>query len=375
MSTPRTARLGPLDRMLDSRLIAALTSPRHVDAYLELVDPLWSLRECRARVVEVRPAARDLVTVVLAPNSLFPGHRAGQWVTLTATVGGVRRSRCFSIASAPSDDGRIELTLRVRPDGAVSRWVGSDAKTGDIVVLGEPSGDFVLPEPAPERVLLVSGGTGITPCTSILRDVIARSLPIEVTFLHFARSYEDVPFLDELRALAAAHANVKLALSVTREAPREGDLHGHLDDAMLAAVAPSAASGHVYVCGPTALVEAMQTRFAPLAEDGRFHVEHFTAPVRALDAASADADTPRRVAFRKSGVLAPGDGRRSLLVQAEAAGLSPEHGCRMGICHSCRCGKSAGVVRDMVSGELLDETVTEIRLCVSTPVTDVTLDL
>lgn len=375
MSTPRSTRLGPLDRMLDSRLIAALTSPRHVDAYLELVDPTWSLRECRARVVEVRPAARDVVTVVLAPNALFPGHRAGQWVSLTATVGGVRRSRCFSIASAPSDDGRIELTLRVRPDGAVSRWVGHEASPGDVVVLGEPQGDFVLPEPAPDRVLLVSGGTGITPCASILRDVIARSLPVEVTLLHFARDYEDIPFLEELRALAATHPNVELALSLTRGAPRDGDLAGHLDDAMLASVAPHAAEGHVYVCGPSALVDAMQARFGSLATEGRFHVERFTAKVRTIDVDTADADAPRRLAFRKSGVLAPGDGRRSLLVQAEAAGLSPEHGCRMGICHSCRCGKSAGVVRDMVSGELLDETVTEIRLCVSTPVTDVTLDL
>lgn len=376
MSALRPARLGTLDRILDSRLIAALTSPRHVDDYRELVDPIWSLRECRARVVEVRRAARDVVTLVLAPNSLFPGHRAGQWVRLTATVGGVRRTRCFSIASAPSADGRIELTLRVRPDGAVSHWAGSSARAGDLVVLGMPQGDFVLPDPAPAKLLLVSGGTGITPCASILREVITRSLSVEVTFLHFARTYDDVPFLEELRAAASQHANVKLALSLTRETPREGDLTGHLDDAMLAAIAPEAGSGHVYVCGPTALVDAMQARFGSLADEGRFHVERFTAPVRALDLEAApDADAPRRLAFRRSGVLAPGDGKRSLLVQAEAAGLSPEHGCRMGICQSCRCGKSAGVVRDLVSGELLDETVTEIRLCVTTPVTDVTLDL
>lgn len=377
MSALRRSRPTPLDRLLGSRFVAALASPRHVDDYLQLVDPAWSVRECRARVVEVRSEADDVVTLVLAPNGRFAGHRAGQWLSLTAEVHGVRTTRCFSIASAPSEGGNIALTLRVRPDGALSRWVGHEAAPGDVVILGEPQGDFVLPEPTPERLLLVSGGTGITPCASILRDVIARSPRTAVTFVHFARSYAAVPFLEELRALAAEHPQLRLVLSLTREAPAAGDFSGHLDDTMLATIAADVMqdpTSHVYVCGPDGLVEAMRSRAGTHAETGRLHVERFTAPTKtSVDV--VDDTSPRRLVFRASGRIASGDARRSLLVQAEEAGLSPEHGCRMGICHSCRCGKSAGVVRDLVSGELLDDSVTEIRLCVSAPVTDVTLDL
>lgn len=379
MSVPRSAKkLGPLDRMLDSRLIAALTSPRHVDAYLELVDPLWSIRECRAAVVSVRRETTDMVTLELAPNARFPSHRAGEWLTLTPTIDGSRVSRCFSIASAPSAKGPIELTIRVREEGVVSRWAGHDAKRGDIVLLGMPQGEFVLPEALPESVLLVSGGSGITPCISILRDIVARALPVRVTFLHFARTYADVPFLDELRAIAEKAPNVTLGFSLTREPPTGADLAGHVTPAMLDAFearASSVPAEHVYVCGPNGLVDAVASHYAALTEDGRLHIERFTAPVRTTDSDLPGADAPRRVGFMKSGVIATSEGKRSLLLEAEAAGLSPAHGCRMGICQTCRCTKTAGVVRDQITGELLDESVTDIRICISTAVTDITLDL
>jgi ferredoxin len=65
----------------------------------------------------------------------------------------------------------------------------------------------------------------------------------------------------------------------------------------------------------------------------------------------------------------------TLLEQAEAAGLSPEFGCRMGICHTCTCRKAAGSVRNLLTGEISDEPDEDIQLCVSVPVGDVALEL
>ncbi len=66
----------------------------------------------------------------------------------------------------------------------------------------------------------------------------------------------------------------------------------------------------------------------------------------------------------------------TLLEQAEDAGLTPEYGCRMGICHTCTCRKLAGTVRNVLTGEL--SSASEARrssICVSVPVGDVELDL
>jgi len=66
---------------------------------------------------------------------------------------------------------------------------------------------------------------------------------------------------------------------------------------------------------------------------------------------------------------------RSLLEQAEQAGLSPQFGCRMGICHTCTCRKTAGTVRNLVSGEVSSAEEEDIQICVSVPAGDVELDL
>ncbi len=65
----------------------------------------------------------------------------------------------------------------------------------------------------------------------------------------------------------------------------------------------------------------------------------------------------------------------SLLEQAEGAGLSPEHGCRMGICHSCSCRKTAGTVKNLRTGELSSADEEEIQICISAPVGDVVVEL
>ena len=78
--------------------------------------------------------------------------------------------------------------------------------------------------------------------------------------------------------------------------------------------------------------------------------------------------------FTKSGASAPNTGV-SLLEQAEAAGQSPEYGCRMGICFSCTQVKTTGCTRNIRTGELNSDPDTEIQLCVNVPVGDVAIEI
>jgi ferredoxin len=81
-----------------------------------------------------------------------------------------------------------------------------------------------------------------------------------------------------------------------------------------------------------------------------------------------------RVTFRGSTVSVVDDGR-PLLEQAEAAGLTPASGCRMGICHSCTCRKTVGTVRNLITGAVSTAEGEDIQICVSVPVGDVEIDL
>ena len=76
------------------RLLEALATPHGVDRYLELVNPMLTVREMRAVVAEVRPHTADSVTLTLRPTRQWRGFRAGQFVQLAVEIDGVRHTRC-----------------------------------------------------------------------------------------------------------------------------------------------------------------------------------------------------------------------------------------------------------------------------------------
>mgnify|MGYP001976776844 CR=1 FL=1 len=63
------------------------------------------------------------------------------------------------------------------------------------------------------------------------------------------------------------------------------------------------------------------------------------------------------------------------LPQAEAAGLTPESGCRMGICFSCTRRKNSGAVRNVITGAVSSTDEEDVQICVSAPVGDVDIAL
>ena len=97
--------------------------------------------------------------------------------------------------------------------------------------------------------------------------------------------------------------------------------------------------------------------------------ESFTPPT--LKGTAAAAGT---LSFLRSGQSVP-IASGTLLEQAEAAGLTPEFGCRMGICHACTSRKAAGAVENLRTGRVSDEEDEDIQLCVSVPAGDVALEI
>ena len=98
--------------------------------------------------------------------------------------------------------------------------------------------------------------------------------------------------------------------------------------------------------------------------------ESFRPPRYRVDPANAKG----RVFFERSGVEMDNDGR-TLLELAEAAGLSPAHGCRRGICHTCVCRMSAGRVRNVVTGDVDTQTDVDLQPCTHAAAGDVHIDL
>ncbi|MFL6145487.1 MAG: ferredoxin reductase [Labedaea sp.] len=349
---------------LFTNLLEGLTTPHGVDRYLELLHPMLTVRELRAEITEVHRSTSDSVTLTLRPNRHWRGFTAGQYVRVTVDIDGVRRSRCYSPScSQHRADGRIQLTVKAHEHGLVSRFLHANARQGLVVGLSQAEGVFTLPQRRPQRIVLISGGSGITPVLSMLRTLCDERYSGEVTFLHFAPTEADVPQLDRIRALAGRHPRVRFVLACTRRGE-------YFSQERLAAAAPEYSRAHTYLCGPPGLLHAVRELYLSEGVGERLHTEDF-GPV-ALP--RGDLPASGHVHFRRSDVAAANSGA-TLLEQAEGAGLHPEHGCRMGICFSCTTIKRAGQVRNIRTGDTSSEEDEEIQLCISVPVGDVTIDI
>ncbi|MDT5189724.1 MAG: stearoyl-CoA 9-desaturase oxidoreductase, partial [Mycobacterium sp.] len=206
------------------------------------------------------------------------------------------------------------------------------------------------------RILFVSGGSGITPVMSMLRTLRDERYDGEVAFVHYARSADEACYADELGAMTG----VRVLRGYTRTGG--GELMGKFDADHLAAAMPDADA--VFVCGPTALVDAVREQ-CPEAQS-----ECFVPPVFEVTAEASGG----LVSFADSGVKVTDDGR-SLLEQAEAAGLRPENGCRMGICHTCTRRKTSGAVKNLITGAVSTSDEEDVQICITAPVSDVQLAL
>jgi stearoyl-CoA 9-desaturase NADPH oxidoreductase len=366
LAPPRVRRIAR--RLLGSELAEALAAPHGVDRYLELIRPAWSLHEVRAEVIAVRRQTADSVTLTLRPNENWQGFRAGQFVRLTVEIDGVRHTRCYSPACSEHVRDRIEITIKAHPEGQVSGFLNRGAHTGMVVGLSAADGDFVLPAKRPKRLLLISGGSGITPVMSMLRTLCDERHSGTVTLVHYAPTRDDVIYRSDLSDIEAGHSNMQVVHAYTRQAG--GALCGHLNREHLRAVAPNHACAEAYVCGPPGLIEAARRIWAEDGIEQLLHVESFLPPSLALASDRAEGS----VSFARAGEQVPNSGR-SLLEQAERAGLGPQFGCRMGICHTCTCRKTAGRIRNLVTGEVSSAEEEDIQICVSVPVGDVDLDL
>jgi len=346
-------------KVLQSSLAESLTSPLSVDHYLGLIDSKLSINEPRGRIANVERQTEDSVTLTIAPNDNWVTPRPGQHILFGIDLDGVRHRRCFSIASAAGDK-RVEITVKRNGDGVVSNFLVDHAEEGQLVYLSHPEGEFYPNVEPPALAFLLSAGSGITPVMSILRSWIDQDCLPDVVFMHYATTDEDMIYTDELAALAEKHSRLTLIIRYTQK-------HGRIDGETLDREIPELADRMTWLCGPSGFMDAAQELLDTRTTKPIFR-EQFESTRR--EAAEGEGE----VHFIKSDVAASGD-EGSLLEVAENAGLNPPYGCRMGICHSCKCRVSEGTVRDLRNNEVHEIRDTDIQICIHAAAGDVALEI
>ncbi|MDO9451584.1 MAG: ferredoxin reductase [Stagnimonas sp.] len=354
-----------------TRFAAKLTTPFIPDDFISLVNPLWTRDTLHARVEAVTAETADSATITLQPGVRWAGHRAGQYIRIGVAIDGVRHTRCYSISSAPeAGDGRICITVKAVDDGRVSRFLVRELTVGTVIDIAAADGDFTMPYAMNDAALFIAAGSGITPVMSLLRSAAARDAMPQATLLYYTPSPADTIFREELLALSKTHPALTVQFVHTRTGSDNG-LRGHFSAAHLKAACADWKSRRVWACGPSAMLDAIETQWSVQGLAEQLTIERFRP---ALRAASNDT-TVGTLDFTGSSKQATREGSESILETAERAGLTPAHGCRMGICHGCTAKLVCGEVRDLRDGRVFGDEGDLIQICVCAPVGAVQIDL
>lgn len=361
-TTLRPHALGGLRGTL-ARLAGRLTTPLLPSDYLDVIDPLFSGAQLRGRIVAIHPETRDSVTLVIRPGRGWAGHVPGQYVRLGVDIDGVRQWRTYSLTSRTRLPDRLfSITIKAIPGGVVSNHLVRRTTTGTLVHLDQPVGDFTLADTVPRKILFVTAGSGITPVMGMLRNM-APTDNTDIVVVHSAPSAADVIFGGELRMLAA-DGRIRLVEIHT-------DTEGRLDTAALGELVGDITERHTWACGPTGLLDALETHWAANGLTEQLHTERFRLHVVTTGAGGT-------VTFSASATAVQSGGSQSLLDAGESVGVLMPSGCRMGICFGCVAPLRRGAVRDLRNGEVTTATEGDgvvIQTCISAAAGDCDIDL
>ncbi len=341
-----------------------LTTPLHPDDYLRLVNPLWTSRELRGWVEKVVKETEDAATLVIRPGwGWHWDHRPGQYIGIGIQVDGKFQWRSYSVSSPTRQKGRtIAITVRAMPEGLLSSHLVNGLEPGTIVRLAAPEGDFTLPDPPPERMLFLVGGSGVTPVMSMLRTLDRRGTMPDVVMHYSSPTVDRMIFRDELLRLEEKHEGLRLHQLHT-------DVEGILDLADLGEICPDWKDRETWACGPAPMLDAIAGHYDELGLEDQLHLERFTLDL------GGDGGEGGKLTFRNSGKEIEVDGATTILEAGERARVGMPYGCRMGICHTCTVTLVSGTIRDLRNGDEFGQPNEPVQTCVTAAVGDCTLDI
>ena len=340
-------------------------------------------RRMRLELVEIVHETPETETLRFRrTDGPLPPFRAGQYVSLVVRIDGVVTSRAYSISSAPGDE-MLDLTVCPKPGGFVSRFLAQRVGVGDVFEASGPKGHFCY-EPLIDRggLLLVAGGSGITPFRSIVRDAARHGWPQPVHLVHGARTAAAAIFAAELRELAAEHPAFDYTLVLSEPGEGYGGPTGLVTrDILAAAVGEDLASRSCMLCGPNAMLDLVRGELEALGvPPHRIRRELYGPPQPVHEQPGWPADVAPDALFRVEVKGHPAirlPAGEPLLNGLERHGLRPPAVCRAGGCGVCRMRLLSGPVFMPARTALrqCDRTDGYIHACVAYPIGDVALAL
>lgn len=351
----------------------------------------WTNGRHLVRCVKVIQETWDTRTFCfMAEQPVMFFFKPGQFVTLELEIDGQQLMRSYTISSSPSVPYSFSITVKRIPGGLVSNWLHDNLRVNDELAVHGPVGNFNVIDYPAEKVLMLSGGVGVTPLMSMTRWFFDTNAAVDLQFIHCARTPRDIIFHRELAHIFSRIPEFTLHI-VCERSDELGEawsgFRGYLGLPMLELMVPDFMEREIFCCGPTPYMEAIKKLLREKGFDmAHYHEESFGATPLAIqeeviehveqaetEAEEFDIADMISVEFSVTGKsvrIQPGETVHSA---AAKLGLHIPKACGMGICGTCRVPLAGGEVDMEHNGGITDDDVAEgyILSCCSKPLGDV----
>jgi ferredoxin-NADP reductase/mono/diheme cytochrome c family protein len=300
------------------------------------------------KLVSVTPQTHDARTLRFTVSEGGKlNARPGQFLTFSFLFDGRKVGRSYSICSSPARSGYVEITPKCVTGGCVSVFLNERAALGMTVEVKGPYGQFFFDESRHRNIVLIAGGSGITPMMAMLRYVDDLCLETNVTLLYCVRTSDDIIFQAELEDLGGRLRNFRHHVLLSQPRADWAGWRGRVNRKFIEANVKNPAAQDFFICGPAPFMETVR---ALLVEVGvkpeRVRQESFGNPKTQSSASElGEANVGLAVDFARSGKVCTLREGQTLLQAAEEHGVPIPSSCREGQCGTCRTRLLEGQVQ------------------------------
>jgi len=290
------------------------------------------------RITEQTPDSKTLRFAVMGNQR--PVTRPGQFVTFSFLYDGKKVIRSYSICSAPIAAGYIEITPKRVPKGCASVFLNDRATPGLTVEAQGPFGRFCLDPNTRRNVVMLAGGSGITPFIAMLRYADDLCLNIDVTLIYCVRTPRDIIFERELERLRSNLERFRFAVLPGEAGANWTGPQGRITREFLEAAVNDPGSADFFLCGPPPFMDTSRAILTAMGvKEGRILQESFGGRP------PADTGADALIEFARSGKTCVARAGQSVLEAAEESGVAIPYSCRAGQCGTCKTRLLEGRVR------------------------------
>lgn len=334
-----------------------------------------------SEIIEETPSSRILR---LAPiDGVLPPFIAGQYINLVVDINGNRTSRAYSLSSPPSQRGYYEIAIRYKPDGYVTHYLFDNIEVGEDFEISSPSGQFFYnPLIHGDQMVLIGGGSGITPFMSIVEHYYEKNDPnLKIDLIYGCADPNDVIYGNKLKTIAKKFPNFNFHLVISNPPDNYEGLTGFITADLLQKLLGDLTKKKFFLCGPEIMYQFVMGELQSLDIDPNSLKREVQTPPSdpsQLEGwpSTVSKDQPFKITLTDGREL---EGRASepLLNTLERYGIYIPSECRAGECSICRGKVLQGDVFIPTSMRLRksDRRYGYVHLCAAYPTSDITVQL